>query len=226
MKLLIAEDDLTSRTMLQVLLTKWGYEVLGTADGQEAFDALQDKDAPQLAILDWMMPGLDGLELCRKLRDQQRDRSLYLILLTIKGETDDIVKGLGAGADDYVAKPYNHAELRARVDAGRRIIMMQNETRQCNKLQGALEMAGAVCHELNQPLQSVFGYAELLELDLEADDPNSEAIQTIREGVERIRTLTRKLMKVTRYRSKPYLNRNIIDIEEAVVKPEERDWYE
>ncbi len=215
MKILIAEDDRTSRAMLQVVLSKWGYEVSACADGQEAFAAFQTDDAPQLAVLDWMMPGMDGPTLCRKLREQDRKDPLYLILLTARGERDDIVHGLEAGADDYIAKPYDHQELQARVHVGCRMITLQNELREREKLQGVLEMAGAVCHELNQPLQSVSGFSELLLLDLAPDDPVYASLQNIKTDIERIGQLTRKIMRITRYQSKPYLKSQIVDIDSS-----------
>lgn len=100
MKVLIAEDDPVSRRVLQATLVKWGYDAVTCSDGVAAWEALQKKDAPQLAILDWMMPGLDGVEVCRKVRAMSDPRFTYIILLTAKGRTEDVVEGLGAGADD------------------------------------------------------------------------------------------------------------------------------
>ena len=217
MKILIAEDDLTSRMVLGAVLTKWGYEVTSTTNGDEAFAALQQSDAPQLAVLDWEMPGMDGAALCRKLRRQKSERPLYLILLTSRAESDDIVRGLEAGADDYVAKPYVNEELQARVNAGRRIIELQNQLRDREKLQGVLEMAGAVCHEINQPLQAVSGWAELLLMDMEPKDSNHEALSNIKEGMDRIGALTQKIMAISKYRTKEYMDgrRMIIDIDQS-----------
>ncbi len=215
MKILIAEDDFTSRTMLQAVLTKWGYEVISAGDGDEAFAAFQQSDTLQLAVLDWEMPGLSGAELCRRLRDQDRKNPLYLILLTSRHEPEDIAHGLEAGADDYIAKPYDNTELKARVDVGRRMISLQNEMRERERLQGVLEMAGAVCHELNQPLQSVSGFSEMLLMDLKTEDPNYNTLKKIKLGIDRIGELTRKIMKITRYQSKPYLKSKIVDIEQA-----------
>jgi len=215
MKILIAEDDFTSRTMLQAVLTKWGYEVISTGDGHEALAIFQQTDPPQIAILDWEMPGLDGASLCGELRNQNLKDPLYLILLTSRKESKDIVRGLEAGADDYIAKPYNSAELQARVNVGRRMIMLQNEMRKREKLQGVLEMAGAVCHELNQPLQIVSGFSEMLLMDMEPCDPNYKMLNTIKTGIDRIGELTHKIMKITRYQSKSYLKSKIVDIDQA-----------
>ncbi|MCF8075347.1 MAG: response regulator [Desulfotignum sp.] len=215
MRILIAEDDITSRAMLQAVLTKWGYHVITAKNGEEAFRMFQDSDAPQLAVLDWEMPEMDGADLCRCLRQQERREPLYLILLTSRDDAGDIVQGLEAGADDYIAKPFDTAELKARVDVGRRMISLQNEMQKREKLSGILELAGAVCHELNQPLQSVFGYSEILLMDLDADDGNYETLKKIQHEIGRIGELTRKIMKITRYQTKPYLKSQIVDIDRS-----------
>jgi phosphoserine phosphatase RsbU/P len=125
-KILIAEDDMISRRLLETTLIKWGYEVIVTCDGVAAWELLQSVDPPPLAILDWMMPGLDGLQLCRKIRGIPTSTPPYLILLTAKGRREDIVTGLRAGANDYVTKPFDREELHARVQVGVRIIELQH----------------------------------------------------------------------------------------------------
>lgn len=122
MRILIAEDDSTSRKMLKAVLEKSGYEVVEAADGSEAWDAMQAPDAPQMAILDWMMPGLDGPEIVRRVRAMENEIDPYIIILTAKGEKPDIVKGLETGADDYIAKPFDPQELLARIKVGRRLV--------------------------------------------------------------------------------------------------------
>jgi two-component system, cell cycle response regulator len=126
MRILIAEDDFTSRTMLASVLKKKGHEVEATANGMEAWKAMQLPDAPRLAILDWMMPEMDGLEVVRRLRAMNGDRPPYLIILTSRDEEENIIAGLDAGANDYLAKPFNPGELLARVESGRRMIEMQD----------------------------------------------------------------------------------------------------
>lgn len=126
MKVLVAEDDNVSRLMLEAALEKWGYNVVVVADGVEAWRVLQREDAPKLAILDWMMPGMDGLEICRKLREAPLTRPAYIILLTARDSRDDVVLGLLAGADDYVTKPFERKELRARVQVGERVVELQS----------------------------------------------------------------------------------------------------
>ncbi len=127
MKILIAEDDLTTRQLLKVILAKWGYDVTDTANGSEALRALQSEEAPRLAILDWKMPGMDGPEICRIIRREGNEHYTYIILLTAQDRDEDLVTGMEAGADDYITKPFKTSELRVRLRAGRRIIELQNE---------------------------------------------------------------------------------------------------
>ena len=125
MKILIAEDEPVSRRVLEATLGKWGYEVITTAGGGEAWAAISAAGAPKLAILDWMMPDIDGLEICRRARQRPNGQPLHIILLTARGRKEDVITGLQAGADDYVTKPFDHEELRARVQVGVRIIELQ-----------------------------------------------------------------------------------------------------
>ena len=127
MKILIAEDDAVSRRVLEATLNKFGYEVIVAADGAEAWKLLQHEDAPRLAILDWMMPEIDGVEICRRLRSVPNPTPSYLILLTAKSSKEDIVTGLDAGANDYLTKPFDRAELRARVQVGAHVLELQSK---------------------------------------------------------------------------------------------------
>jgi diguanylate cyclase (GGDEF)-like protein len=123
---LIADDDPMFRRVLQSWLEKWKYTVISVDNGTDAWSALQEKNAPQMVIIDWMMPGMDGTELCRKLRGQQESRYRYILLITAKDQKQDVVSGLDAGADDYLTKPFDVDELRARVRAGSRILELQD----------------------------------------------------------------------------------------------------
>src|SRR5262245_54752497 len=113
--------------MLQATLTAWGYEVVLATDGDEAWQVLQQKDAPRLAILDWVMPGLDGSQVCQAVRGRREGRYTYVLLVTARSMKDDIIRGLEAGADDYLSKPYDPLELRARLISGRRILELQEK---------------------------------------------------------------------------------------------------
>lgn len=142
MRILIADDDLTSRSILSAVLQKNGYEVLAVADGAAALEALSKPDSPRLAILDWMMPEMDGIEVLRRLRSGGPDLQPYIIMLTSRGEKSDIVSGLQAGANDYLAKPFDSGELQARVAVGRRMV----------ELEGKLQ---AMVEQLSQALEQV-----------------------------------------------------------------------
>ena len=126
MKILVAEDDLVTRRMLQAYLEKWGYEVVTVSDGQQAWQLLRQDNGPRLAILDWMMPELDGTSVCREVRRSNLQPYIYLILLTAKGYQEDVITGLEAGADEYLTKPFDPYELRARLRAGARIVELQD----------------------------------------------------------------------------------------------------
>ena len=137
MKILVAEDDPVSRRLLEVTLSKWGYEVVTCADGQAAWEALKVPDAPQLVILDWMMPRLDGLQVCKNVRnpdERPAEPYVYIILLTAKSQKTDMVTGLEAGADDYLTKPFDAQELRMRLRAGRRILDLLDELVQAREI--------------------------------------------------------------------------------------------
>jgi sigma-B regulation protein RsbU (phosphoserine phosphatase) len=125
MRIMIAEDDPVSRTLLKQALLGWGHELVETCDGQEAWCVLNRPDSPSLAILDWMMPSLDGPEICRRVRALDRPVATYLILLTARRMKEDIVAALDSGADDYLTKPFDHQELASRIRVGERVLRLQ-----------------------------------------------------------------------------------------------------
>ena len=154
MRILIAEDDFTSRTILTAILAKWGYDPLPVNDGEAAWEAMQKPDAPKLAILDWNMPQLDGLEVCRRIRKMNTSDPPYVIILTSKGEKSDIVRGLEAGGNDYISKPYDNAELQARIKVGQRMIELQSSLNQAKE---------AMAHQaIHDPLTGVFNRRAIL----------------------------------------------------------------
>jgi DNA-binding response OmpR family regulator len=125
MRVLAAEDNPVFQSMLRTLLRKWGYDAVIARDGNEAWHILEAEDAPRLAVLDWMMPGMDGVQICRRVRILNRESYIYILLLTARTESQDLVEGMDAGADDYLTKPFNAHELRVRLRAGRRILDLQ-----------------------------------------------------------------------------------------------------
>ena len=129
MRILIADDDPVGRTFLSRILTKWGHDVVTVVDGDAAWSVLQLEDAPRMLILDWIMPGLSGLEICTRLRQDTSRPYAYVILLTAKNQTHDLIQGLDAGADTYLSKPIGPPELRVRLKTGERILAVETRLR-------------------------------------------------------------------------------------------------
>ena len=155
MKILIAEDDLTSRLILTAILKKWEFDPVAAGDGGAAWEILQQPDAPRLILLDWNMPGLDGLAVCRRLRACESRNPPYVILLTARDEKGDIVQGLEAGANDYVSKPYDNAELKARIRVGQRMLELQSHL---------MEARDALVHQATyDPLTEILNRRAILE---------------------------------------------------------------
>jgi len=212
MKVLIAEDDISSLGILKTVLTQWEFEVLPVSNGKEAMEMLLEDNGPKLALLDWIMPDRDGIEVCRQVRQKQTANPPYIILLTSRGDKNDITRGLDSGANDYIVKPYDRDELKSRLHVGKRMIVLQSALAEKEKFQGVVEMAGAVCHEFNQPLMAISGYSELLLMDLSPDHPHYDTLEKIVGQVNRLGKITKKLMNVTQYKTKSYLESSIVDI--------------
>jgi len=140
MKVLIAEDDQVSRRILESTLQRKGYEVVPTVNGAEAWEVLQSEHSPRLAILDWMMPEMDGPQVCRRVRAREAEGYVYVILLTARADKQDIVMGLEAGADDYLVKPFDSQELQSRVKVGERVLNLESALEgKVRELQDALK---------------------------------------------------------------------------------------
>jgi two-component system cell cycle response regulator len=155
MRILIADDDPTSLLVLKTLIEKYGHDVVMTINGMEAWQVMQQPDAPRMAILDWMMPEMDGMEACRRIRALDTDLPPHIIMLTARGGKADIIAGLEAGADDYLAKPFDAGELGARINVGCRLIEMQNKL---------LEAKNALDHEArHDSLTSILNRRAILE---------------------------------------------------------------
>jgi two-component system cell cycle response regulator len=167
-RILVAEDDPVSRRMLRSFLEKWGYEVIQAADGTEALATLQSGDAPPLAVLDWMMPGMEGPEVCREVRKNSDRAYSYLLLLTARSQKEDVLKGLEAGADDYLTKPFDAQELKARLHVGQRILDLQR-----NLLTATEELRFRATHDL---LTGIGNRASVL------DALKRESARQVREG--------------------------------------------
>ncbi len=158
----MVDDDPLYRSMLQAWLSKWGCEVSLAGDGEEAWAILQQPGSAQLVVLDWMMPGVSGPQLCRRIRARASTPYVYVLLLTVRNRAEDVVEGLQAGADDYLVKPFNAEELRARVGVGMRILNLQRELLAARD---ALEFQAT-----HDPLTGLWNHSTVLEvLDRELD---------------------------------------------------------
>lgn len=164
MKILIAEDEFTTRMMVQVCLENWGYRVESVTNGEEAWEKLQKTDAPHIAILDWEMPKINGVEVCRRVKEMDVENPPYVILLTSRDSKKDIVEGFDAGADDYMTKPFNNDELRARTRVAERLVRTQSslaetvtELREALNQLEMLESGVAVCGSCHKILNRYDG---------------------------------------------------------------------
>lgn len=179
MKILIAEDETVSRRLLQSFLTQWGHEAVQASDGDEAWRLFERDDFP-IVISDWMMPKVDGLELIRRIRAQERTKFVYTILLTGRSDKRDIVVGMEAGADDFVSKPFDYDELRVRLREGERTIRLERSLAERNRvlletqaalvqseqLAGLGQLAAGMAHEINNPIAYVAGNIGVLRRDV------------------------------------------------------------
>ncbi|SRR5579862_950880 len=139
-RVLIAEDHYVSRHLLERNLLNWGFKVVTAEDGEAATAILESPEAPSLAIIDWMMPKMDGIEVCKRVRQQTGRSYVYLVLLTAKSQKEEIAAGLEAGADDYVIKPFDPDELRARLKVGQRVVALERTlATKIQDLQNALD---------------------------------------------------------------------------------------
>ena len=188
MRILIAEDDPTSRALLSEVLGKFGHDVVETENGFQAWDAMQQADSPRVAILDWMMPGMDGLEVCRRIRRRGGDSYAYIIVLTAKGMRGDIEAGFEAGADDYLIKPLIIDDLKQRLRVAQRILTSEDRQAEARRQLAILAaemqqlaeerarqlvhadrlatlgtLSAGIAHEINNPATFIAGNAQTIE---------------------------------------------------------------
>ncbi|MBN1499748.1 MAG: response regulator [Spirochaetes bacterium] len=213
MKLLIAEDDNTSREILTAFFSKYGYEVTAVDNGSKALEIMEEPDSPDLVILDWIMPEIDGLEVCRRIRKNKKSQLPYIIMLTIKGNTDDIITALSDGADDYMSKPYDTEELKARVDVGMRlvnfILKQQEAERKITELFTEKELLlKEVHHRVKNNISTIESMLRL-QADLIQDGSFRHILNDAAGRVQSMRILYEKLLPASDYKNisvKAYLD--------------------
>jgi len=214
-RLLIVDDVPVNIKVLEKILER-EYRTESATNGQDALSIAGSEDPPDLILLDIMMPGFNGYEVCRALKQDDGTKDIPVIFVTAETDDGTLKEALEAGGTDYVRKPVKRIELLARVKAALDQQALTRRLLEEEKFRGVLEMAGAICHELNQPMQAVSGYADLLMLDGLKDDLTHGALKKIRAEIERMAEITRKLMKITRYKTRGYIgDRKIIDIDRA-----------
>ncbi|THB80630.1 MAG: response regulator [Desulfobacteraceae bacterium] len=213
--IIVIEDDHIIRDMLKSMIEQWGMRVHFIMDESAAVDTIKSLKTPHIIILDWILRGISGIEICKAVREVPDKIPHYIIFLTGKSLMNDIKEGLESGADDYISKPFDQEELKARVQVGLRMIRLQHETIERERLQGVLEMAATICHEINQPLMGISGLSELVLQDAKGNKKIIENIKKIKDQADRLGQITGKLMNITRYETRKYLKRNMIDIDKA-----------
>ena len=214
--ILIVDDSPQNLQVVAAALAENGYEPVAAIGGAQALDFLQEH-TPELILLDVMMPGIDGFEVCQRLKSNEKTKDIPIIFVTANTDDDILVKTFQVGGNDYVRKPVKRMVLIPRIKA----LLAQKELaetkRSKEKLTGALEMAGAVCHELNQPLTAILLSAEILRNQLPEDHQDHELVKTIFDQARIMGTITKKIKRITNYTTKKYLGKTkIIDIDKSI----------
>ncbi|MCK5087363.1 MAG: response regulator [Melioribacteraceae bacterium] len=193
-KVLIVEDERDTLFILTKLLEKNGYEVASAINGSEALDIIDDF-SPKVIVADWTMPIMDGIELCNRLKENEKHKLIYYIILTARTSLKDRVKGLDVGADDFLLKPTENQELLARIRSGVRIFNLQNELKEIEHEKALIEMATTIGHKINNPLSSLSVSLKSLEGDLDQIDKEKfvDDFELINEALARISSLANDL---------------------------------
>jgi DNA-binding response OmpR family regulator len=208
-KVLIVEDDKSYAEILKRVIIKNGYEINLAHDGKEGLE-LSTEWKPDVIIVDWMMPGMSGIELISKLREHPELKFSYIIMLTARVETEDKIAGLEAGADDFITKPVDFGELIARIRVGFRMKKLQTEIAELQHESALLEMARTLGHEINNPLNIIYLALELINRAFKEDNPDREKIKEnlnrIYQASERIKEIVNKLISLRKPAFKEYVN--------------------
>jgi len=219
-KVLIVDDDANARLILTKILVKAGYEVNEATNGKEALEKVKAL-MPDVMIIDWMMPEVDGEQLARWIKNDPTFRFTYIILLTSKGDTKDRVRGLQAGADDYISKPAPHEEVLARVESGMRMRALYKEVQDLTKRLAVLELAATVGHEINNPLNVIYLALDMMRKFIKQKeyDKLEKGIDLIAETAERLKKISRKFVELRNPQTTSYVDTlNMIDLRDAKEK--------
>lgn len=213
--ILVVDDTPKNLQILGKILNSEGYLIAAATEGEKSI-GIAEKILPDLILLDIRMPGMDGFEVLKKLKSSSVTQEIPVIFLTASSEREDIVSGFGLGASDYITKPFKPEELIARIKMHIMLNEAVHEKINNEKLEAVIETAGAACHELNQPLQSLMLYCEMLKLKNPEDENARRKLDNILVQVDRLAVITRQLNNITTYKTKEYIEgKNIIDLNGA-----------
>lgn len=215
MSILVVEDEPVTCKIIVSILSEAGYHIRTAANGCECLDSLEQFQ-PDVILMDIKMPELDGIEACRRIKADAQHDNIPVVFVT--GSTDDrtLEAAFAAGGRDYIRKPINRIELLARLRLMRDLQQTEQKRMETEKLNGVLETAGGVCHKLNQPLQYVLGAIQILMMDLTPDSKIYSQLDAVREKIEQMGGITRKLAEITRYRTKAHAGgQHILDIDDS-----------
>jgi len=214
--LLVVDDSPVSSMLVSLILKKHSdYCTVRVWDGQACIKKAKEVK-PDLILLDIQMPGMNGIEVCKVLKKGERTRDIPVIFVTASTDNETLKEAFESGGNDYVRKPVNKIELLARIKSVLLHKKMEKKLMEEEKRKGVLEMAGGICHELNQPMQVVSGYSELLLMDIEKDNSAYPYIKMIKEQTDEMGSITKKLMRITKYETRDYIEGSrIIDIDKA-----------
>ena len=214
--LLVVDDSPVSSMVVSLILKKHSdYLTVRAWDGRECIKKAREVK-PDLILLDIQMPDMNGIEVCKILRKDEQIYDIPVIFVTASTDNETLKEAFESGGTDYVRKPVNKIELLARIKSVLIHKKLEKKLMEEERLNGVLEMAGGICHELNQPMQVVSGYSELLLMDMGKDNSAYQYIKMIKEQTNKMGSITRKLMRITKYETQEYIEGSrIIDIDKA-----------
>jgi len=214
--IVVVDDSPVSSMLVSLILNKHSdYRTVRVWDGQSGIKKAREIK-PDLILLDIQMPAMNGIEVCKVLKKDERTRDIAVIFVTASTDNETLKEAFESGGSDYVRKPVNKIELLARIKSVLLHKKMEKKLMEEEKLNGVLEMAGGICHELNQPMQVVSGYSELLLMDIAKDNSAYPYIKMIKEQTDEMGSITKKLMRITKYETRDYIEGSrIIDIDKA-----------
>lgn len=215
MSILVVEDEPVTCNIIVTILREAGYRTKTAANGCECLDSLKQFQ-PDVILMDIKMPEMDGIEACSRIKADVDLDAIPVVFVT--GSTDDqtLEAAFAAGGRDYIRKPINRIELLARLRLMRDLQQTLQKRMETEKLNGVLETAGGVCHRLNQPLQYVLGAIQILMMDLAPGNKIYSQLDAVREKIEQMGEITRKLSEITRYRTKAHAGgQHILDIDDS-----------